>query len=141
MFAHPERPSSITTYAVVVPHRHGCPSRADYVRRRALVAGVASALLVLIVLALLVGARTALANRGDAPASVPAVRQPGAPGGAPIVPVDATTGATHLVLPGESLWTIASREHGEHSRREYLEMLIDLNGGTTVLVGQQLRLP
>jgi nucleoid-associated protein YgaU len=122
-------------YVVVVPHRHPQrPSAAVYARRR-WVAGVASVLLVLVVLALFISAGSALADRGGAPASTPTVRPAD-----PAVPA-APTSATYLVLPGDSLWSIAARFHGQHSRRDYLERLIEINGGTKVYVGQTLRLP
>ena len=71
------------------------------------------------------GAGNVLANRGDDPASVLPVRP----------------GATHVAQPGESLWLIAEQFRGDEAQADYVQELIDLNGGTQLVVGQVVRLP
>ena len=43
--------------------------------------------------------------------------------------------------PGDSLWSIAERYHGEVDLSRYVDALIDLNGGTAIVAGQLVRLP
>lgn len=43
--------------------------------------------------------------------------------------------------PGDSLWAIARAHHGDVDFERYLGELIELNGGTAIDVGQQVRLP
>ncbi|MFZ9630350.1 MAG: LysM peptidoglycan-binding domain-containing protein, partial [Ilumatobacteraceae bacterium] len=76
-------------------------------------------------LLLWLGAGTVLANRGDDPASVSRVRP----------------GATHVAQPGESLWVIAEQFRGDEAQADYVQELIELNGGTQLVVGQVVRLP
>jgi Tfp pilus assembly protein FimV len=109
-------------YAVVVPTR--VTPRRVYARRR---------LTVLLALfttgALTIGVGQALANRGGAPASTPAVR--------PTPP-----GHDYVVQPGDTMWSIAAvAPHGDASQSEYVERLVDLNGGSSLAVGQLLLLP
>ena len=47
----------------------------------------------------------------------------------------------HLAQPGDSLWMIASEHHGEIGINSYLDALITLNGGTTIIPGQAVWLP
>jgi len=42
---------------------------------------------------------------------------------------------------GDSLWSIAEEHHGRAPLTRYVEALIDLNGGTLVVVGQLVQLP
>ena len=66
------------------------------------------------------------------------------PGG---VPASATGAATappvvHVrAEPGDSLWSIAERFHGDVSLPRYVDALIELNGGTAIAAGQLVRLP
>ena len=66
------------------------------------------------------------------------------PGG---VPASATGAATaprvvHVrAEPGDSLWSIAERYHGDVSVSRYVDTLIQLNGGTAIVAGQLVRLP
>ncbi len=56
----------------------------------------------------------------------------------------ATAGADDLVVvaaPGDSLWSIAERYAPGHDRRDAVAALADLNGGSTVQVGQQIVVP
>ena len=43
--------------------------------------------------------------------------------------------------PGDSLWSIAERFHGEVAISRYVEVLVDLNGGTAISAGQVVHLP
>jgi predicted RecA/RadA family phage recombinase len=56
----------------------------------------------------------------------------------------ATAGSDDLVVvaaPGDSLWSIAERYAPGHDRRDAVATLADLNGGSTVQVGQQIVVP
>jgi LysM repeat protein len=146
------------TYAVVVPHRigtgwiggrldaiewgaHGAstwPSSQVYARRR-LLAGMVFVTLVTLVW---LGTSTVLANRGSAPASTSTVRPAAA--AAPLAAAAASAtpvAAPYIVQPGDTLWSIAERLRGDHSLADYVAALVDVNGGASVSVGQQLVLP
>lgn len=117
-------------YAVVVPSRLAAPRTAAsrpttqvYVRRRLLVVLV----LVAVVAAVWMGAGDVVANRGGDPASASAVR-----------PVAAQT---YIVQPGDTMWSIARVHHGERSLSDYVDLLIEHNGGTLLQIGQQVVLP
>lgn len=97
-------------------------SEATYRRRRAVV-GTALAAFVA------VGAVTTydvLAGSGGVPASA-AVSQPAR--------------STVIAQPGDSLWTIAQQHRGEVSLVRYVDKLVALNGGATIVVGQAVVLP
>lgn len=97
-------------------------SEATYRRRRAVV-GTALAAFVA------VGAVTTydvLAGSGGVPASA-AVSQPAR--------------STVVAQPGDSLWTIAQQHRGEVSLVRYVDKLVALNGGATIVVGQAVVLP
>lgn len=49
--------------------------------------------------------------------------------------------ATHVAVPGDTLWSIADAHRGDVSRPAYLDALIRLNGGTTIQAGQAVSLP
>jgi len=104
----------------VAPRRR--PTETMYRRRRAVV-GAALAVFVA------VGAVTAydvLAGSGGDPASA-SVSQPA---------------RTMIVAqPGDTLWAIAARHHGEVSMARYVDKLVALNGGATIVVGQTVVLP
>jgi hypothetical protein len=75
-------------------------------------------------------ADTLLTGPGGVPASAAgAGREPIGPG---------TVVQAH---PGDSLWSIAEAHRGDVPIRRYVEVLIDLNGGTVIEVGQLVRLP
>ena len=59
--------------------------------------------------------------------------------GSPAAPVVAET----VVLPGESLWTVARRIAPENDPRDVVEQIRQLNDmrGSQLLIGQQLLLP
>ena len=77
------------------------------------------------VLALTAGAGTVLASRGGGPASTPATRP----------------AAGYVVQPGDTLWAIATRFHGRYSQSDYVDRLIDVNGGPGLQIGQLVVLP
>lgn len=124
------RQHSMPRYAVAVPSRLAAPRQAAsrpttqvYIRRRLLVALV----LIAVVAAVWVGAGDVVANRGGDPASASAVR-----------PVSAQT---YLVQPGDTMWSIARVHHGDRSLSDYVDLLIEHNGGTLLQIGQQVVLP
>jgi hypothetical protein len=84
----------------------------------------------LVAAALLVGIIVLLAGSGGRPAS--------ASWAEPALPSPA---AVHVAEAGDSLWSIARANHGDVSLDRYVDALIDLNGGTTIDVGQAVRLP
>jgi nucleoid-associated protein YgaU len=113
----------------------GRPSSADrrphYGRRRvaaALLAGV-SAVVVGVVLFVAILAIGLLAGSGGRPASASRAE-----------PAN-TADTTYVAVAGDSLWSIAEANHGEVDIDRYVEALIDTNGGTSVQIGQAVRLP
>lgn len=104
------------------------PTRSTYRRRRLAVSLVALALLFAGGLA----ARVALGGLGGVPASVPAAR-----------PVAATppSGGAYVVQPGDTLWSIAQRFHGERDLSAFVDELVEANGGAGLQPGQRLGLP
>jgi LysM repeat protein len=122
-------------YSVVVPARLAAPRPAQptssaqqttsviYIRRRLLVSLVIAAVVAVVWL----GAGSVVANRGGDPASASAVRP--------------TATVTYVVQPGDSMWSIAASHRGGHSQVDYVDMLIEVNGGSSLEAGQQLVLP
>ena len=120
--------ATLAPYTVIMPARLGSVARDQgpsttqvFVRRRLLVSFV----LVTVVVALWVGAGSVLANRGGAPASTSAVRP----------------ATTYVVQPGDTMWSIASRFHGQSSQVGYADALVAVNGGASLQVGQMMSLP
>lgn len=97
-------------------------SAATYRRRRAVVGGVSAVL----VAAGLVLAHDVLAGSGGAPASA-AVSLPAR--------------ATIVAEPGDTLWSIAERHHGDIPVDTYVATLIDINGGAAIRGGDVITLP
>ena len=118
--AHP-----LGSCAVVVPGRYALgPSHATYVRRRILVC----AFLATLALSLGAAVQHGLADRGGDPASAPTIGR--------------STAATYVVHSGDTLWEIAERMHPGDGLTDYVDALVALNGGSTVIAeGQVLRLP
>lgn len=119
-------------YSVVVPARFAAPqtpraaqqhTSVVYIRRRVLVSLVLAAVVAVVWL----GAGSVVANRGGDPASASAVRP--------------TATVTYVVQAGDSMWSIAAAHRGGHSQVDYVDMLIDANGGSSIEPGQQLILP
>jgi LysM repeat protein len=48
---------------------------------------------------------------------------------------------THVVQPGETLWSIAQRVHPSGDVASYVDQLVRANGGDTIRVGQQIVVP
>lgn len=102
-------------------------STRTYRRRRVAAAGLA--------VTVLATARAALGLLGGdtLPASGPPV--PVAEVGVP----QAT--ATHVVRPGDTLWSLATRIDPEADPRPLVDTLVAANGGSTLYVGQRIELP
>jgi hypothetical protein len=113
-------------YAVVLPGRlvHTQPTTQVYIRRRLLVLAV----LVAVVAVVWLGAGSVRATRGGEPAASSTGRP-------------AVTDASYMVQPGDTLWSIAAHHHGTADQADYVDALIQRNGGTIVQVGQVLALP
>lgn len=66
------------------------------------------------------------------------------PGGVPASAAGAGTAPAVVSVraePGDSLWSIAERFHGDVGLQRYVDALVDLNGGTAIAAGQLVRLP
>lgn len=121
----------------------GSVSHDVYLRRR-VVAGLA---LLAVVVAVCLGIRT-LASRGDGTASLPAVTpQSLSIDNAAINPVSLDLSLAYvqgtdfyIVQQGDTLWSIAS-SLTDGNLRNYVDELVDLNGGASVDIGQRLVLP
>ena len=121
-------------------------SRATYRRRRFAVAAVAAALITAcIVVAVLVqsggNAGSTLVRTSDGSAAVasrPVVLYDLAGYGAGRAPLP--QGATYVVRPGDTLWSIAALIDPDHDVREVVDELADLNGGPVLQAGQVIRL-
>jgi nucleoid-associated protein YgaU len=98
------------------------PTVATYRRRRLVALLAVGVVAVLLVLA----AGRAAATFLDVPASVPERR-----------PVP----ASYVVQPGDTLWSIAERLDPTGDVRPLVDVLARLNGGTDLVVGQQLLVP
>ena len=48
---------------------------------------------------------------------------------------------SYLVQPGDTLWALASQHHGALSQAEYVDLLVEVNGGASIQAGQQIVLP
>ncbi|MEO6123379.1 MAG: LysM domain-containing protein [Ilumatobacteraceae bacterium] len=117
-----------------------------FMRRRLLV----GLLFVALLAGLGLSARSVLADHGGVPASTPVVQPAissltasaavGVGPHATTAPAPAA-GTPYLVQPGESLWSIAESWHGRDSVADYVERLVDANGGASVQAGQLLTLP
>jgi hypothetical protein len=94
-------------------------------RRRRRVVGVAVAIAVTV---LTLGAQATFTGSGRGPASA---------AGAGAVASERTVRA----MPGDSLWSIAEEHRGGVDINRYIDKLVDLNGGTSIQVGQLVRLP
>jgi len=120
------------------------PGHSVYLRRRLVVAIIAVALFALLAFAAstvfggTVLGGTVLADRGAVPASSPTIRpaQPAAQAG-----VSAGSTGLYVVQADDTLWAIAERYHGSASVTDYVDGLIERNGGTGLQIGQALILP
>lgn len=114
-------------YAVVVPGRLAqrrpvaVPTTQVYIRRRLL----ATLVLATVLAVAWIGAGSVLASRSGDPASAAAARP----------------ATSYVVQPGDTLWSIAESHHGSRSQAEYVDVLVQLNHGATIQVGQVLSLP
>jgi len=120
------------------------PGHSVYVRRRAAAAMIAVAVIIvlLFVVSRLVGdtvlADTVLADRGAVPASSPTIRP--AQDATPHAQTNVAA-SMYVVQADDTLWGIAERYHGSTTVTEYVERLVERNGGTGLQIGQALNLP
>ena len=121
--------------AVVIPGQFGVSSPAGqlYARRRLMVGLCLTA----IVLVLFLSTGHVVANRGGAPASASMIRPASA-----AAPMAAPAAANvYIVQPGDTLWSIGERFHGQAALVDYVDSLVAVNGGTELQVSQALALP
>lgn len=117
-------------------------SHGVYLRRRIVVA----ALLAAILSGLILSARTVLADRGAAPASSFPVRHIStAATAATSVSAAATAELAsvngYIVQPNDTLWSIATRFHGDSALADYVDRLVSAHGSSTLQIGEILPLP
>jgi LysM repeat protein len=103
--------------------RHDVSPR-TYQRRRAVVGG----LLAVVVALGIVVTHDVLAGSGGVPASAAESRP-------------AQVRSTVTAQPGDTMWSIAQAHRGDVSVDRYVDKLVDLNGGASILAGQQVVLP
>ena len=99
------------------------PTEATFRRRRAIV-GTTLAVLVAVGV---VATHDVLAGSGGDPASA-AVSQP-------------AHVSSVVARPGDTLWSIADRFRGDISITRYVDTLVDINGGASIVAGQTIVLP
>lgn len=117
--------------AILYPSRVVAPGRPpNYAVRRAIVAILASVILVMLAIAAS-NLVSAIGDVGGRPAAASGIAS-----------VAGTSSVrTHVAQPGDTLWSIAGRYRGEVGTDRFVDALIDLNGGTLIQVGQAVRLP
>lgn len=103
----------------------------NYTARRAVAAVIATVILI----ALAFAASTVASAVGDVGSRPAAAFDITASAG------DAANISTHVAQPGDTLWSIAERYRGDVGRDRFVDALIGLNGGTTIQIGQAVRLP
>jgi hypothetical protein len=120
--------------AVVIPGQFGESYAASqiYARRRLMVLLSLAA----IVLVLFVGAGHVVANRGGAPASASMIRP--ATSAAVLPPAAAHV---YVAQAGDTLWSIGQQFHGHTALADYVDALVEANGGTKIQVSQAIALP
>ncbi len=113
-------------------NRRHAPARdvdgVDYTARR-LAAGAVAVLAVVVLASAGSALFGALADAAPASAS----------DNAATVGVSAPT--VHVAQPGDTLWSIADQYRGPVAHGRYVDVLVDLNGGAVVQIGQAVRLP
>ena len=121
--------------AVVIPGQFGEYRGASqiYARRRTMVLLT----LATIMLVLVLSAGHVVANRGGAPASASMIR-PATP--ALAIPAPAAA-AVYVVQPGDTMWSIGERFHGDAVLADYVDNLVAANDGTVLQVSQAITLP
>ncbi len=114
------------------------PGRPNYAARRlgAAIVAVGSVVVMAGLLnSLLVGFGGSPASAAEAAATAATTAAAGA------VADDALVPGVHVAGAGDSLWSIADRYRGSVDRDRYVDALIDLNGSTSIVVGQAVHLP
>jgi hypothetical protein len=127
--ARPLGPVVVVERVVTVP-----PVRlpaSTYRRRRAVAAGLA----VVLVLSLW----AAVGTLGGGPLAAP--ERPNSAAAAGSAAAALRPGATYVVQPGDTFWSIVQRLRPEADPRPLVDRLIALHGGTTVYVGERITVP
>jgi len=120
--------------AVVIPGQFGESYAASQIYARRRVMALLS--LAAIVLVLFLGAGHVVANRGGAPASASMIRP--ATSAAVLPPAAAHV---YVAQAGDTLWSIGQRFHGHMALADYVDALVEANGGTEIQVSQAIALP
>ena len=47
----------------------------------------------------------------------------------------------HVARPGDTLWSIADTHRGDVGQSSYVDALVRINGGASIVAGQLVRLP
>ncbi len=104
-------------YVVRVPVRYAAPAptRSTYRRRRLVVGAFVLSLVGVIGLA-------ATAGRADHGSTSGGMR-------------------SHLVQPGDTLWALAAEHRGALGQAEYVDLLVQVNGGADIQAGELIVLP
>ena len=125
-------------YAAVLPGHlaHSVPTTQVYIRRRLLVLAV----LVAVVAVVWLGAGSVRATRDGEPAA-PSAGRPAVSSAAVSSAAVSSAAGSYMVQPGDTLWSIAAQHHGKADQADYVDALVQRNGGTIVQVGQVLALP
>jgi Tfp pilus assembly protein FimV len=115
------------------------PTPADYARRR-----LAVLLVALVVAVIAVRLLTAIASSPDTTLATSSTGAPAVTVHSPLAYGASGTpvpeGATYVVQPGDTVWSIAEQLAPTGDVRGMVDRLVDLNGGAALEVGQHLRL-
>jgi LysM repeat protein len=119
-----EPPMTATLYP---PDLYAADTRANYALRRAVAAALVVVVLALMAIAAseMVGALLDVDGRPAVASDIAA---------APIVRI-------HVAQPGDTLWSIAEQYRGDVGQSRFVDALVAVNGGTSIQVGQAVRLP
>ena len=115
------------TATLYPPDLYAADTRANYALRRAVAAALVVVVLALMAIAAseMVGALLDVDGRPAVASDIAA---------APIVRI-------HLAQPGDTLWSIAEQYRGDVGQSRFVDALVAVNGGTSIQVGQAVRLP
>lgn len=125
---------SVRTASIPVPATGiSCRLPGRVYRRRRFTAMVVVLVVVAGSILLARAASVALAGRAGGPASAAAART----GDGAFVPA----ALTYVAQPGDTLWAIAQRFHGDTALDWYVDELVEVNGTASIQAGQRIVLP